>query len=141
MCERLLFSEVLFLRPFWNALLLPNEANWHLGKSVITARRMNMSPAVPLIYDYWYIIKSYIIFIHKKAMLKQKQNSETRYVLALLIETASHTNIAQFQIIREDKTVTQLCISENMTTSWRNNYTIYFIFHGTLRVITNCKRP
>lgn len=59
----------------------------------------------------------------------------------LLIETASHTNIAQFQIIRDDKTVTQLCISENMTTSWRNNYTIYFIFHGTLRVITNCKRP
>ena len=54
------------------------------------------------------------------AMLKQKQNSETRYVLVLLvllIETTSHTNIAQFQIILEDKTVTQLCISENMTTS------------------------
>ena len=48
-------------------------------------------------------------------MLKQKQNSETRFVL--LIETTSHTNIAQFQIIRDDKTVTQLCISENMTTS------------------------
>ena len=50
-------------------------------------------------------------------MLKQKQNSETRYVLVLLIETTSHTNIAQFQIIRDDKTVTQLCISKNMTTS------------------------